>query len=62
MSRYGFLLSIMCVLVAASVVSACGPKKKSAWDKVYERARENDSGYISPSVVNCVSDDLYTCN
>ncbi len=50
----------MCIFA----LSAC--VKRSAWDapdysRVYDRAREYDSGYSKPSILSCVDDDLYNC-
>ena len=57
---------IFSVLAVLCTTGGCA-KRRSSWDspdysRVYQRARENDSGYTAPSVLNCVDDDLYNCN
>lgn len=62
MSKHLLLLLPMLLML-----SDCAPKKRNAWDdidysKVRNRqARENDAGYVPPSIANCVDDDLYNC-
>lgn len=58
------ILMILAVISISPLLAACA-KKQSPWDgsysRVYQRARENDSGYVQPSVVSCVDDDLFNC-
>ena len=70
-SKSGFmqlrtLVHIVSLVAVLCITDGCA-KRKSEWDspdysRVYQRARENDSAYKVPSVVNCVNDDLYNCN
>lgn len=50
-------------IIAFFILSACGG---SSWDDIdYSRVRggyDNDSGYSMPSVLSCISDDLFDCN
>lgn len=58
--------SLMTALAAVAALPGCGSRGHGAWDspdysRVYQRVKDNDSGYIAPSVINCVDDDLYNC-
>lgn len=59
------LILILMAALTITPLAACAKKSSHDWDgsytRVYQRARENDSGYVQPSVVNCVDDDLYNC-
>ncbi len=50
-------------IIAFAFLSACGGSK---WDDIdYSRVRggyDNDSGYSMPSIIGCISDDLFDCN
>ena len=54
--------------LALICLSACAQNGKNEWENLdYSRIarenhqRENDSGYVQPTVQGCVDDDLYNC-
>lgn len=56
-------------MMSICLATACaGGSKSNRWEdidytpvyKAYEN-RQNDTGYVPPSVVGCVDDDLYNC-
>jgi hypothetical protein len=66
MSVRSLLFQLLCVMALTQCGSGGG--RASQWQdidysKVYRaRSGDNDSGYVAPSVINCVDDDLYNCN
>lgn len=63
---------VLTLWLSVALLSGCGNGSSAAahnewqnidYSSVYRKAgqRENDSGYVQPSVVGCVDDDLYNC-
>ena len=53
-------------MLALTALPSCAKRGGHDWDTAYgrvaKRAGENDASYRSPSVTNCVDDDLFNCN